>query len=342
MLKSLSLEKFTVFPKTQFSFARHLNVFIGENGTGKTHILKAAYSGIAVSAAWKREKIEQASFAIALADKLQGVFQPRSLGRLVRRAKGRGKCKVELYFEHSASDLAFSVTTLNATTLLRCPSTKVELQPVFIPTRELLTIAPGFVSLFETTHLPFEETWRDTCILLQAPLARGPKQTAIRRALEPIEAAMGGTVGVDSAGRFYLDLPSGGMEMHLVAEGLRKLAMIARLVATGSLLNQGFLFWDEPESNLNPKLIKTMASTIVQLASGGVQVFLGTHSLFLMRELDLLTRGKSNNFESRYFGLHADAQGAVNVMASDSIDGVGDITSLEEELAQADRYLEAQ
>ncbi|WP_281258757.1 hypothetical protein [Avibacterium endocarditidis] len=43
------------------------------------------------------------------------------------------------------------------------------------------------------------------------------------------------------------------MEIPLVAEGLRKLAMVARLVATGTLLDKGCLFWDEPEANLNPK-----------------------------------------------------------------------------------------
>ena len=41
------------------------------------------------------------------------------------------------------------------------------------------------------------------------------------------------------------------MEMPLVAEGWRKLAMLVRLIATGSLLDKGCLFWDEPESNLN-------------------------------------------------------------------------------------------
>lgn len=39
------------------------------------------------------------------------------------------------------------------------------------------------------------------------------------------------------------------MEMPLVAEGLRKVAMLARLIATGTLLEQGYLFWDEPETS---------------------------------------------------------------------------------------------
>ena len=52
--------------------------------------------------------------------------------------------------------------------------------------------------------------------------------------------------------------------------------MIARLIATGSLLDKGFLFWDEPEANLNPKIIKLMARIIVELGLHGIQVFVAT------------------------------------------------------------------
>lgn len=55
------------------------------------------------------------------------------------------------------------------------------------------------------------------------------------------------------------------MEMPLAAEGLRKLAMLAQLIATGSLLEKGYLFRGEPETNLNPKLIKEAALTILRL-----------------------------------------------------------------------------
>ena len=47
MLKRLELDNFTLFPKARLDFAPGLNVIVGENGTGKSHLLKAAYSVIA-------------------------------------------------------------------------------------------------------------------------------------------------------------------------------------------------------------------------------------------------------------------------------------------------------
>jgi predicted ATP-dependent endonuclease of OLD family len=150
---------------------------------------------------------------------------------------------------------------------------------------------------------------------------------------------MGGKVEVDKAGRFYLKLASGNMEMHLVAEGLRKLAMVARLIATGSLLDKGYLFWDEPESNLNPRVIKTVARTIMQVAQSGIQVFIATHSLFLLRELHILQLREFPKFDTRCFGLHLEPDGSVSIQQGKTMDDVGSIAALDEDLEQSDRYI---
>jgi ABC-type hemin transport system ATPase subunit len=346
MLKSLHIENLTVFPKAGLLFGKNLNVIIGENGTGKSHILKATYAPIAVSAERAKESPSEAptkSFlATALADKLRSVFKPDELGRLARRRQGTATCRLKFAFNSSKLDLEFSFTTSSKKEVVvaKVPDGWIEKRPVFLPTRELLTIAPGFVSLYETTHLPFEETWRDTCLLLGAPLARGPREARVKELLAPLEGAMGGSVDLDKAGRFYLNLSSGSMEMHLVAEGLRKLAMLARLIATGSLLDKGYLFWDEPESNLNPKVLRTVAKTILQIAASGIQVFIATHSLFLLRELHILQQRDFQTLDSRCFGLHIGDDGAVAVQQGKTMDDVGDISALDEELQQSDRYLD--
>lgn len=50
MLQQLDIKNFTVFQNADLTFANGLNVVIGENSSGKTHILKLAYSIIAASA----------------------------------------------------------------------------------------------------------------------------------------------------------------------------------------------------------------------------------------------------------------------------------------------------
>ena len=132
------------------------------------------------------------------------------------------------------------------------------------------------------------------------------------------------------------------MEMHLVAEGLRKLATVARLIATGSLLDKGYLFWDEPESNLNPRIIKTVAQTILQVAASGIQVFIATHSLFLLRELHILQKREFKKLDTRCFGLHIASDGAVSVEQGKTMDDVGSIAALDEDLQQSERYIDTE
>lgn len=348
MLKSLHIENLTVFPEATFEFGKNLNIIIGENGSGKSHILKAAYCAIAVSAKGAKDSASEAPtkgfLVTALADKLRNVFKPDELGRLARRRQGHRTCLLRYAFTPSNLDLEFSFKTPSKKEVVvaKMPTRWSEKRPVFLPTRELLTISPGFVSLYETTHLPFEETWRDTCILLDAPLARGPREYKIKELLMPLEKAMGGTVELDKSGRFYLNVASGSMEMHLVAEGLRKLAMVARLIATGSLLDKGYLFWDEPESNLNPRIIKTVARTILQIANSGIQVFIATHSLFLLRELHILQKREFSILDTRCFGLHIGDDGAVNVQQGKTMDDVGRIAALDEDLQQSEQYIDTE
>ncbi len=196
MLESLTLHSLTAFVDARLLFADGLNVFVGENGTGKTHLLKAAYALVYVSA--RGAKVAgtpgptELYLQSAIADKLRGVFKPDNLGSLVRH--GRKSFDIRAEFQPTAENaLAFSYTTKKGETetttddwnqhgrgssssgvaaIESMPTEWLADLPVYLPTRELLSIFPGFVSVYETTYLAFEETWRDACVLLCAPLAR--------------------------------------------------------------------------------------------------------------------------------------------------------------------------
>ncbi|MDH4555718.1 ATP-binding cassette domain-containing protein [Pseudomonas sp. BN417] len=341
MLKSASIQSFGPLPNAEFRFAPGLNVVVGENGCGKSQLLKLLYSLLKVQA--DSRELSKTALQKSCADKLVGVFRPESLGRLVQRLQGQSKCEIALRMETSAHNLSISFAT-RATTAVqveKSPKIGLDKSPVYLPTRELVTLCPWFVPLYDNYHLEFEESWRDTVSLLGNPTIKGKREATVARLVKPLEEAMGGKVVVDSAtGRFYLQVPGEGkMEMPLVAEGLRKMAMLARLISTGTLLEQGYLFWDEPETNLNPKLIKIIALSIMSLCSQGIQVFVASHSLFLLRELEILAeKPEFKAVKQRYFSLKATAQG-IELEQGDSPDEIQTLVLLDEELKQSDRFI---
>ena len=352
MLRSLKLTNFTAFTEANLRFSEGLNVFIGENGVGKTHLLKLPYAVMALSAEERRRNSgvpTKAFLQRRIADKLVSVMRPESLGRLARRKRGRQRCEVDVRLA-PRQRIAFNFATQSKSEVVveTAPSEWLEQAPVFLPTRELLSIYPGFSALYDSRHLEFEETWRDTCQLLGSPTIKGPREANARELLTPLENLMDGRLLLDRNGRFYLQSPTGTMEMPLVAEGVRKLGMLARLIATGALVSGGCLFWDEPETNLNPKLMRGVAKAILRVCAQGMQVFVATHSLFLLREFEvLLWRGAHANTARRYFALSppprtdlSETSDGVTVAQGEQLEDVDPLTLLDEDLEQSNRYLD--
>jgi ABC-type transport system involved in cytochrome c biogenesis ATPase subunit len=284
------------------------------------------------------------AFQHRYAEKLVNIFCSLSIGGLIRReilGATAQNSNIELSFTNSKFDIVCGIDNHHSfdVEIHSLPKIWNKQRPVFIPTRELLTLYPGFVSIYDNYYLEFDETYRDTCVLLGSPALKGKREAQAKAMLKPLEAAMGGEIVLDN-GRFYLVTPDKGkIEMSMVAEGQRKLAMLAQLIATGILLDQGYLFWDEPEANLNPRLIKLIAKVILHLCNSGIQVFIASHSLFLLRELEILSEYQEfTKIKQRYFALRIEDDG-VKVEQGDEVTDLQTLILLDEELSQSDRFM---
>lgn len=98
-IQRLELQDFMIFQKVDTSFSPNINIICGENGTGKTALIKLLYSCLKscevlqnIKGDVTKEKIES-----ILVSKLQGVFRPDkdSVGRLVYRRQGSGRAEIE-------------------------------------------------------------------------------------------------------------------------------------------------------------------------------------------------------------------------------------------------------
>jgi ABC-type lipoprotein export system ATPase subunit len=350
MINKIVAKKFTVFRDASFTFSRGLNVVIGSNGTGKSHVLKLAYT----AARWSQEmalrektqiRPDKATLQKELGQKLVGVFRCEGLGRLSTRGKGIQRTEVSVSFhQRTEANMEFSFSTKSTTdaVLEKAPSEFFSDEAVFFPTKEMLTMFPGFTSLYRNYALQIDETYFDLCLALEKPLPRGPKLAEVKPLLASVEKILRGSIQ-EKNGRFYLVQEVGGeFEIPLVAEGFRKLGTVAYLLANGTLGRQSILFWDEPETNLNPAYMVKLAELLVAIARNGTQVILATHSLFLMRELSLqLGLAENQSTERKFFALEREAEERpARVNEGASAEEIEPIAALDAELEQSQRYLQ--
>ena len=170
----------------------------------------------------------------------------------------------------------------------------------YIPAKDMLANAPGFRSLYATREVHFEETYLDILDRAYLPALRNPAQYVSAETLERLEAELGGKVTIHGE-EFFLSGEQGEIEFTLLAEGLRKLGLLWLLIRNGSLKPGAVLFWDEPETNLNPKLYGVVVEVLLELQRLGVQVFLATHDYVILKELDLQAKdGDKVAFHSLY------------------------------------------
>ena len=359
MLQTLHIKNFTLFSDVQFKFSPGLNVIIGDNGTGKSHLL---YLGYAMEYVWHEalqdyihttKNKDKQSWQRDLAQKLKTVFRPDKLGHLCRLQQ-RQRAEIVMIpslFERAVPQLttafSFFVTATEKVKIEQSPSfaslkfSKKQLEsfkqtssPLFFPIKEVLSFYPGFVKSYEERELAFSAIDYDLCKALMGAPLKGKRAGEVAELVAQLEEILQGTVIVEF-NRFYLQhTKAGKMEISLVSEGLRKIAMLNYLLKNGGLAKGSTLFWDEPEANLNAKLRVKLVDMLVALVKLGVQVILATQDLFLMKELSL--RVDTGETEAHFFELLVDTQERP-VVQGKNLDDLFKIVALEAALEQYDR-----
>ena len=303
-VKKVHIKQFSAFESAEFSFCPGINVLMGENATGKSHVMKLIYSVLkSFERAEAEKETEPTELKRRLSKKLARVFRPDEgdLSRLIHRGKGSLNAKISI--SSAALDVAFDVTS-EGRLALRLKKRARSPRPIFLPTREVLAMYDGFIAAYESRELAFDETYYDACLAMSASRFKQARLGGVEHLYGPIEEILGGQILL-KGGRFYVEARGKGkMEAPLVAEGLRKLASLARLIANGSLAEKSVLFWDEPEANLNPQLIGKLVPVLRALAHSGVQIFLATHDYLLSRKLSLAVEySQDPDVETRFFVL---------------------------------------
>lgn len=275
----IKLCRFTAFEELILRPSPGINVLVGANGTGKTHLMKVAYAAC-----------DATKDNVHFEDKLTRVFMPAGggTGRLVKRQRGTASARVEVQLGPSSIAVSFSnhAKSPKSASVRKRQWDAVQLKSVYVPVKEMLANAPGFRSLYTERSIHFEEIYRDVLDRAYLPPPLGAPDARRRKMLQKLRTALEGKVGVEDE-EFYLESRRGKLEFSLLAEGLRKLGLLWKLIQNGTLLQGSVLFWDEPEANLSPRLFTPVVEILLELQRIGVQIFIATHDYVILKQLDL-------------------------------------------------------
>jgi len=325
-ITSLRLQNFTVFEDFEMNLSPGINVIIGENGTGKTHLLKAIYSfceceiGVASDCdAWVTD----------FGAKISECFRVDSLHELHNNNRDSG-----LY----ADGIVVSFTTKNKPDpyemWFRNNAVEMYLSPnknkkrpgssMYIPSKDMLTHARGLLTMAGkySRDMPFDKTLLD--IIQSADNWKLDEVPKLAEAIIPkLEKVIDGMI-VQQDGEFFV-LKSNGDKIRFSceAEGVKKFGLLWQLLMTGAIEENSVLLWDEPEANVNPKLIPILVDILIEFARHGVQVFIASHDYFLPQYSDVLAT-KSDNvaFHSLYKtdnGVMCETRDKFSLIANNSI-----------------------
>ena len=153
---SLRLKNFTAFSDAYLEFMPGVNVFVGENGTGKTHVMKALY---AMQLTHSRE---ERFISATLGD----LFQTKAVADVVRLGAGEG-ATAHVSGSYGRRDWSYAVQRVrHADVAAEAHLSRLD-RPVFIPAIDMMGHTKGFTEAYDEVRLDFDLTCRDVVNLLR-------------------------------------------------------------------------------------------------------------------------------------------------------------------------------
>jgi len=282
-----------VFNDLKLNFSKGINIFVGENGTGKTQLLKAIYADLKIS---KSRDIDDISRYFKCVNE-NNKFFVRQLKPLFLKVEASGienKSDKNYLMGKGSYEISY-------------PSK--EEKCTFIPAKDMLTHSKGFVSMADKfSEFPFDKTLVDIVKIAGEWQLKKIPQIAMK-ILPKLEKMMNGTVVIEND-EFYIKKNNDEMvNFSVEAEGLKKIGLLWQLLMNENITADTILLWDEPEANINPKFIPDIVEILIELQRQGVQIFIITHNYILAKYFGVK---KMENDEVMYYSLYRNDDGNVN------------------------------
>jgi AAA15 family ATPase/GTPase len=341
MINSVELKNFGPIEQLDWQNLSNINLIIGNNGCGKSFLLKALYSAVRTLEDYKRGN-EPRTIEEILRSYLHWTFQAERIGDLVtvfdsdtksiieninwRNIENRSHVNSNNDFEPLLNDtyLVFNLT-FNQQKLTYCFDYNGNFQElenkiaprsdnsIFLSSKETPSLHH---IILKSRHLDkvfgFDDTYFDLAMASQYAemvtdrkgeqiFNRNNEFVTVQKSVDNfkesrslLENIINGRIEFDNDRKRWYFINKAGQRfpMGITAEGIRKIGILEPLLSNRYLNENSIVFIDEPESNLHPTAISQLLDIIALLAEQGMQIFLASHSYFVVKKLFLIAQEK--------------------------------------------------
>ncbi len=126
--------------------------------------------------------------------------------------------------------------------------------------------------------------------------SKNPPIEAVSELATELKTEIGGEFIFDNGRLSFEDDNGNTIDKNLISFGMTNLGMIQALLKNNVISEGSFVFFDEPETNLHPAWQVLLTKVLIKLAENGVNVVMATHSLDMIKALEVHTKDKDGDF----------------------------------------------
>lgn len=288
-IDSLKLHSYGMINDFSCDNFSNINLIIGNNGAGKTCLLKSMYTAVKSLEEYKRGD-DIRSINDILAEKLRWTFQTDKLGDIVTKPV-KDSLSFEMAYDDNNLSYSFSKDAMGKIMQLDNRIGNKEGNSIFIPAKEVLSLYSIILKSREVDKsFGFDDTYYDLVKALRIAPRRGKNYSVFAKSRKMLSDIIDGKVDFDDEkGKWEYKKGNIKFSIGVTSEGIKKISILDRLLANSYLDDTSILFIDEIESALHPSAISKLLDMIDIIANQmGIQVFIASHSYFVIKKLRLI------------------------------------------------------
>ena len=315
MIKNFEIHDYRQFKNAKFDNFANINLFVGENDTGKTTILKFLYC-------ISHELKNLINTNIRVCNIFQYINNIYTFNNFKFGSSNKSTDKLKKLYLYDENSIHFNASISNSKNEIITSDDNInnynyDYKPLFIPAKEILSIMNAVIYLKnQNIESGFDDSYTD--IIYEIIARKNIDEKELLSVFKNKYDFYNGNIQIDENTNAVNYHKNDGniYNINITAEVIKKLGIFEVLHNTGNLTKKSILFIDEPENSLHPKMVRELMRFLVDISKEGVQIFMASHNSFVLNQLSNIAI-KDNYPINVYFFLKEDdytkIDGAYNI-----------------------------